>query len=168
LWFCSRAHRFTLSCRDNVNWSLSTYEVLEELEPFLITQDRLVQIQGLLVSTKEGASLRSGRCHQKIAIDGIEWIPQIHLEFSPAEVGDLRDSKDEVLRGAVSPSDGNGCQEDAQADSTRGGLPWAISDEGKVLSVSGSVGNHGERLRTPCHVPCLIGCEEGHRSAILR
>lgn len=55
LWFCSRAHRFTLSCRDNVNWSLSTYEVLEELEPFLITQERRnywpgVQLKGSLAT----------------------------------------------------------------------------------------------------------------------
>jgi len=76
---------------------LPVYEVCDALNRRTELHERLIQIQGLLVSTEEGASLRSARCHKKIAIDGIEWIPQIHLEFSPAEVGDLRDSKDEVL-----------------------------------------------------------------------
>lgn len=40
VWFCSRAPRFSLSCRDGVDWSLRTLQVIEELEPFLVAEVR--------------------------------------------------------------------------------------------------------------------------------
>lgn len=39
-WFCSHGHHFSLSCRDGIDWSLRAYQVLEELEPFLLAKEQ--------------------------------------------------------------------------------------------------------------------------------
>lgn len=65
-WFCSRAHHFSLSCRDGVDWDIQACIILEELEPFLITEVRQNWWPGVYLKDTF-ATIYKFRCEEGVA-----------------------------------------------------------------------------------------------------
>lgn len=98
-WLCSHAHHFSLSCRDGVDWDLRACQVLEELEPFLITEVRQNWWPGVDLHSAY-ATIYKCRCEEgaaqiltKYAKKFEEWTP-IHL---PEDLVFYRENDDWVF-----------------------------------------------------------------------